>query len=302
MMKEQTASSVRQEAWDYFALHASQRLTTFNFYIVIATLITTGIFASLHKDFKVPSAGVALGLLLIYLSIVFWKLDERNKIIIKGAEDALKFFETQLDDVKDPVNGPHVLKLFLRDDFLSEQRRKVKTFSPWRKHYSYTTSFNAVFQAFALLGLLGALLSAYQIESVQWFLSVNSQAVRPYLADLNIRTNGMFLSLGILLGGILHIFIGRLIEKRRLKREFEDIVRSIRALSSNIQADAQLLRLKSFFDKYSNIVLTNSNNKAFYDKWLQPYQIEQRVETLVSISWDEEKYKTMLEGVNKLKV
>lgn len=155
----------RQNAWEYFVLHASQRLTTFNYYIVISTLITTGIFATFSKDYTAPSLGIAGGMLLVFFSFVFWKLDDRNRQIIKGAETALKFFEDS-SDLVDSADGPHVLKLFTRDDVLTNQRKAIRSFWPWRKHYSYTTSFNWVFAAFAIFGVLGAGVSAYKSENL----------------------------------------------------------------------------------------------------------------------------------------
>ena len=40
---------LRQQAWDYFALHAQQRLTTIKFYLVIATTLTAAAVASFGK-------------------------------------------------------------------------------------------------------------------------------------------------------------------------------------------------------------------------------------------------------------
>ncbi|HYJ92297.1 MAG TPA: hypothetical protein VEV84_13385 [Pyrinomonadaceae bacterium] len=87
--KKATRDRFRQQAWDYFAIHASQRLTTFNFYLVIATLLTTGILASFQKQYEIRFAGIVLGLLLLIFSFVFWKLDQRNKHLIRHAEKAL---------------------------------------------------------------------------------------------------------------------------------------------------------------------------------------------------------------------
>lgn len=83
----------REYIWNYFHMHASQRLTTFNFYIVMSTLLATGLFATLEGNTRVQPIDVVLGLLLILLSFVFYKLDRRNKVFISNAENALKYME-----------------------------------------------------------------------------------------------------------------------------------------------------------------------------------------------------------------
>jgi len=37
---------LREQAWNYFVLHASQRMTIFNFYLVSSSLIASAYFAS----------------------------------------------------------------------------------------------------------------------------------------------------------------------------------------------------------------------------------------------------------------
>lgn len=212
-------NDLRNNAWEYFELHASQRLTTFNYYIVISTLITTGIFATFSKDYTAPSLGIAGGLLLVFFSFVFWKLDDRNKQIIKGAEAALKFFEDS-SELVDSSDGPNVLKLFTRDDFVTDQRRAAKPFWPWRKHYSYTTSFNWVFWAFAIFGLLGAAVSAYKSES----LSSNATAtvacfktsVQTYAVGFHIGSFFIGLVTGIALSCVVAWLMSRHRDKRKI--------------------------------------------------------------------------------------
>ena len=70
---------LRQQAWDYFALHAQQRLTTVNFYLVVATTLTAAAVASFQEDFGFPGLRLPAGLLLALLSFAFWRLDLRNR-------------------------------------------------------------------------------------------------------------------------------------------------------------------------------------------------------------------------------
>ena len=49
---EVTLKEQREYALSYFQLHANQRMTTFNFFVVIAALLTTGISGTFSKDFQ----------------------------------------------------------------------------------------------------------------------------------------------------------------------------------------------------------------------------------------------------------
>lgn len=150
---------LRNYAWNYFQLHAAQRLTTFNFYIALSTLITTGLFASFHKDFQVPSLGIALGFLLMVFSFVFWKLEQRNRNLIWHGEEALKLLEKNIA-VENTVTEH--LKVFYNEERKTkaqkDSRGAIK--NVWIYPYSYSNCFNIVFWVFALMGLVGALVSA----------------------------------------------------------------------------------------------------------------------------------------------
>ena len=139
-------------------MQTSQRLTTFNFYIVISSLITTGMAATLIKrESQNLAAASFLGFGLIVLSGIFWKLDERNRDLIRGAEDALKFFESnsQLPDI-DGV--PHVAKRFLREEYDTRQKVSRRTWRRWRNQYKYSDCFVVVFRIFTGLGILSIIM------------------------------------------------------------------------------------------------------------------------------------------------
>jgi hypothetical protein len=216
MDTEKSQVDFRTQAWQYFELHASQRLTTFNYYIVISTLITTGIFATFSKDYTAPSLGIAGGLLLLFFSFVFWKLDDRNKQIIKGAEAALKFFETR-SDLVDPADGPNVLKLFTRDDFLTDRRKAARTW-PWNKHYSYTTSFNWVFRAFGIFGLLAVAFSALKSQRLGSIVTNLMITVRMHLSTYNFGFDIYSFILGLAIGIFGFYVVARLVRRIRPKR------------------------------------------------------------------------------------
>ena len=146
------AHFLRKQAWDYFVTHASQRMTIFNFYIVLSSVTVTSYFASFKNDSNLESARWILALLLCLFAFIFWKLDERNKTLIKNAERALKYFE-------DGDSSDVVTKVFTQEEADTNQKRaRAKGFGRlffWRLHLSYSDCFNFVYAVFAIIGLGG---------------------------------------------------------------------------------------------------------------------------------------------------
>lgn len=149
----------RDYLWKYFALHADQRLKTFNFFVVVAAAIIAGYLNLATKDNPPPWAS-ALPFLLSLTSYSFWKLDVRTKLMIKGAESGLKLLDAQSN--LPPGDAFLALRVFELDDTL----RKT---SPLHRsgflngQLSYSKCFNLMFIAFGLLGLLIGLLDIIKV-------------------------------------------------------------------------------------------------------------------------------------------
>jgi hypothetical protein len=147
---------LRQQAWAYFALHAQQRLTTLNFYLLLASALTAATVASFQKDFRFPLLRVFAGLLLALLSFVFWRLDLRNRLLIKNAEAALCAYELQgkPDDWRSELSA----ELLFSNERRNARRRKER--QRWWGRFcpnSYSEAFELLFSAFFLTGLLSAI-------------------------------------------------------------------------------------------------------------------------------------------------
>ena len=142
----------RKYAWDYFQLHSTQRLATFNFYLTGAIAILAGVSTVLQPTIHLPVIAVVLGAALGLISFVFWKLDQRNKMLIGAAEGALKEIEKRLEMKVTPDSGLPATSLFRIDEQLVTERRRRKSALIWRNHYSYTNCFNLVFLLFGLSG------------------------------------------------------------------------------------------------------------------------------------------------------
>lgn len=153
---------LRKQAWDYFSLHAGQRLTTFNFYIVISALLSTGLLTTFNKDYQSPLLGLLVGSFLPLFSFVFYKLDERNRELIRGAEEALKFFENQTNYADDD-KIPHIAKIFCREDYETGKKKAAYSTSIWDRHFAYSDCLKWVFRSFAFIGLTGVVISFIRI-------------------------------------------------------------------------------------------------------------------------------------------
>ena len=149
---------LHQQAWNYFALHAQQRLTTVNFYLVVATTLTAAAVASFGENFGFPGLRLPTGLLLSLLSFVFWRLDFRNRELIKAAEAALRSFEAS-GRIDDGNGEPPVEWLFTREDRRSEERKLQTSWTSYVVPYTYSDVLNVLFGSFLVTGFLIAILA-----------------------------------------------------------------------------------------------------------------------------------------------
>lgn len=145
-MTKEELNIYRDYGWNYFSLHAEQRLKTFHFFIALSAVIYGAIFTIL-KDLNNGMYIIPVVMLQTFLSFIFWKLDQRNRELIKHAENTLKFIEksTAKDD-------DEILNLFSTEE--ENTIRKNET----RIYCSYSRCFNLVFLAFGVGGwVIGAL-------------------------------------------------------------------------------------------------------------------------------------------------
>ncbi|MBI5564437.1 MAG: hypothetical protein HY870_06055 [Chloroflexi bacterium] len=153
----ETERTLNQQAWNYYQVHAEQRLIAANFYISIASVLAGALFAVLQNT-QTMRVGALLGVLLIVLSYVFWKWDRRTADLIKIAEDALKYFEGQ-SELKSTNDEPHVAQIFRREAYLTARQRKRRSIFFWRNYYTYRACLNLIFTSFAMAGAIGVWLA-----------------------------------------------------------------------------------------------------------------------------------------------
>lgn len=147
-MKKNDLLKYREYHWNYFSLHANQRLRTFNFYLLISAIII-GAFINVINNKENSILFSVLPYILSFISFIFWKLDVRTKQMIKNAENAIKIID---DKVLVGIEGEHMVKLnlFELDNIII---RNEKTYL-FKKTLSYSKCFNSLFLMFGLLGLV----------------------------------------------------------------------------------------------------------------------------------------------------
>lgn len=135
-------------AFNYFQLHANQRMSLVNFYIIFASLLTTGIVTASQDKFKIEILPLLLSVMLIVISFIFWKLDCRVKFILKHVEDVLKAIEAS-------TKGTSVEKMFEIVCGEEIKTQTTKNQSVWlNPHLSYSKCLGSNYLFFGTLGFI----------------------------------------------------------------------------------------------------------------------------------------------------
>lgn len=148
-MTPELLSEYRDYAWKYFSMHADHRLRAFNFFVVFATFLI-GAFGALVARKGIEAYYCLIPLALVYLSFVFWKLEERTRMLVKNGEDALKLVDSEC--LKDEQSRFDCLALFAADDAATSSLRKHPF---WAGHFSYSRCFRWVYLAAGVIGIGG---------------------------------------------------------------------------------------------------------------------------------------------------
>ena len=105
---------------------------------------------------------ILLGMLLAFISFVFYKLDTRTQFLIKHSENVLKELEESFRALDAP-NVPHKLQLFRWEEVKTERAKKQNGACVWRNHLTYGQCLKYIFSCFIVVGLLGSSISAMRL-------------------------------------------------------------------------------------------------------------------------------------------
>ena len=149
-------------AWYYFQQHAQQRIGYFNFFLLFSSFLTAA-FVAVLKEYRTLLAvmGIAIGLMQTVISFIFWKIDERNKILTKKAENAIKELERECKalDMSFPT-------IFCTEEKETELQKKLDIKNRrgiFSKHISHSKSFKMIFQVFGVLGTVEIIICVVQL-------------------------------------------------------------------------------------------------------------------------------------------
>jgi hypothetical protein len=158
-------------AWNWFEYHAHQRMTSFNFFLILAGVIVAGYLkcAELAQQAQSIDEGIiasqfwwlfclAISLFGILVSIAFWLLDIRNAELVNCGRNSLRKFENSLNiTIREDDEGRKYLSKSL--DLVS--RNIPKSWLPRVVRYGFWLRTIMVFAAIAFL--FSALFSLHQI-------------------------------------------------------------------------------------------------------------------------------------------
>jgi len=151
-------------AWNLFDFHAKQRVSMFNYFLIITGIFANGIIVSWKTDIHwIP---VGLGLLGTITSLGFILLDYRNKQLVEMAEDVLLKIETDWLYTKDfkvnrkekPKDKEPIQGGFMLREYVHEQERDNKNILKNLKED--TIKHKVVIRSIESLVLLGFLISS----------------------------------------------------------------------------------------------------------------------------------------------
>jgi hypothetical protein len=143
------AKDALDHAWRYFELHADQRMSMFNYFLVLFGFVSAGLAGCLQASGVLRLVGVVLGLALAAIAFTFWKLDQRTAFLVKHAECALCSVERSV--------LPDGARLFGTEPSHTSQTQAMS--ARHRALWTYGTSFRFVFGLAAAVGLAGAALA-----------------------------------------------------------------------------------------------------------------------------------------------
>lgn len=134
-------------AWKYFQQHAQQRISYFNFFVIFSTILTTAYVATFQNAYKMLYLGIPLGIIQAFVSIMFIKIDLRNKFLTRNAEDIIINIEKDFDKTTD-----HRYSIFTTEDLKSKDIKSKKQFFLF-KQWSHGKTYVILYIMFGFLGL-----------------------------------------------------------------------------------------------------------------------------------------------------
>lgn len=139
---------IQEYGWNWFALHAGQRMTSFRFFFVVIAVVAAGYYQTMADS---PHLAMAFSILGVILTFFFWRLDYRIRELIDIGERLLLTVEARLSDFK------------LMDINIVEQARTKNSANQRQYFHSYRQIFSGIFGVFALSCMVAGGYAAFRI-------------------------------------------------------------------------------------------------------------------------------------------
>ena len=140
----------------YFEIHANQRMSTFNFFIILDALLVTALATSFDNDFSYPGVAYVISISIVAISFIFWKLDQRVRYLITHSEKAL----SKLEEINTSKNQDFP-NLILEKNQQTLKLNKKARFCIIKAKMSYSQCFQAIYILFAIFGVGGLIVRLY---------------------------------------------------------------------------------------------------------------------------------------------
>jgi cytochrome b561 len=135
-------------AWDWFALHARQRMQCVNFFFLAVAFLATAYGTAMTKDLHALAVGICV--LGILISHYFHRLDQRTRALVDAGRKALRPFQQRL------AHETNIQELEILKGV--EQKKKGTSYSDILRMLHWTTIF-----AFLVGGLYALYLAGVRL-------------------------------------------------------------------------------------------------------------------------------------------
>lgn len=153
--KAELLHTAHEYAWNWFDLHAKQRQQSFHFYLILISGIMGAYFfasrmslasAEHHENAYNPGPFLISAIALV-ASLLFYRLDRRNRCLIRYAESAMEAYELELQKMLPESVAPNYINL------ASNPAQHQSGYIPGLT--TYGDIYRVIFGIGALAGLVG---------------------------------------------------------------------------------------------------------------------------------------------------
>jgi hypothetical protein len=96
--KDEVIKDAYNHAWNWFSLHAGQRMQSFNYFIVATAFLVAGYSSLLEKR---PAIAVGTALMGAWIAFWFTRLDRRTRQLIDAGERVLEIVQARMAEISE---------------------------------------------------------------------------------------------------------------------------------------------------------------------------------------------------------